>query len=50
MRTQLGPTVAVSRRLKTDDGDVMVTVVGEIPPGTAERVALSMHLTGEVAQ
>ena len=43
VRTQLGPTVAVSRRLKTDDGDVMVTVVGEIPLGTAERVALSMR-------
>jgi sigma-E factor negative regulatory protein RseB len=43
VRTQLGPTVAVSRRLKTSDGDVMVTVVGEIPLGTAERVALSMR-------
>lgn len=50
IRTQLGPTVAVSRRLKTDDGDVMVTVVGEIPLSTAERVALSMRSTGEVAQ
>ncbi|MFI8483057.1 MucB/RseB C-terminal domain-containing protein [Pseudomonas sp. NPDC078700] len=42
-RTQLGPTVAVSRRLATDAGDVMVTVVGEIPLGTAERVALSVR-------
>lgn len=42
-RNQLGPTVAVSRRLTTDDGDVMVTVVGEIPLGTAERVAMSMR-------
>lgn len=50
MRTQLGPTAAVSRRLKTDDGDVMVTVVGEIPLGTAERVALSMRAVTEVAQ
>jgi sigma-E factor negative regulatory protein RseB len=49
MRTQLGPTVAVSRRLKTNDGDVMVTVVGEIPLGTAERVALSMRSTAEEA-
>jgi len=49
VRTQLGPTVAVSRRLKTADGDVMVTVVGEIPLGTAERVALSMRSTAEVA-
>ncbi|ARU87532.1 MucB/RseB C-terminal domain-containing protein [Pseudomonas sp. M30-35] len=42
-RTQLGPTVAVSRRLATASGDVMVTVVGEIPLGTAERVALSVR-------
>lgn len=45
-RSQLGPTVAVSRRLSTSDGDVMVTVVGEIPLGTAERVALSMRSAG----
>lgn len=50
VRTQVGPTVAVSRRLKTEDGDVMVTVVGEIPLGTAERVALSMRLAAEVVQ
>ncbi|WP_137889308.1 MucB/RseB C-terminal domain-containing protein [Pseudomonas sp. 2FE] len=42
-RSQLGPTVAVSKRMSTVDGDVMVTVVGEIPLGTAERVALSMR-------
>jgi sigma-E factor negative regulatory protein RseB len=43
IRTQLGPTVAVSRRLTTPKGDAMVTVVGEIPMGTAERIALSMR-------
>jgi sigma-E factor negative regulatory protein RseB len=43
IRTQLGPTVAVSRRLTTPQGDAMVTVVGEIPLGTAERIALSMR-------
>lgn len=43
---ELGPTVAVSRRLSTADGDVMVTVVGEIPVGTAERIALSMRSAG----
>ncbi|KPY47623.1 Alginate regulatory protein MucB [Pseudomonas syringae pv. rhaphiolepidis] len=43
IRTQLGPTVAVSRRLTTPQGDMMVTVVGEIPMGTAERIALSMR-------
>lgn len=42
-RSQLGPTVAVSKRMSTAGGDVMVTVVGEIPLGTAERVALSMR-------
>ena len=42
-RTQLGPTVAVSRRLNTGEGEVMVTVVGEIPIGTAERIALSVR-------
>ncbi|MDX1366721.1 MucB/RseB C-terminal domain-containing protein [Pseudomonas sp.] len=50
-RSQLGPTAAVSRRLVTDDGDVMVTVVGEIPLGTAERIALSMRaLEGQAIQ
>lgn len=42
-RSQLGPTVAVSRKQATSDGGMMVTVVGEIPLGTAERVALSMR-------
>ncbi|MCO6055184.1 MucB/RseB C-terminal domain-containing protein [Pseudomonas sp. MOB-449] len=42
-RSQLGPTVMVSKRVSTPNGDVMVTVVGEIPLGTAERVALSMR-------
>lgn len=44
-RTQLGPTVAVSRRLTTPKGDTLVTVVGEIPLGTAERIALSLRST-----
>jgi sigma-E factor negative regulatory protein RseB len=42
-RSQLGPTAAVSRRLATDQGDLLVTVIGEIPLGTAERVALSIR-------
>ncbi|CAM4070824.1 Sigma factor AlgU regulatory protein MucB [Pseudomonas reidholzensis] len=42
-RVQLGPTVAVSRHLTTPTGKVVVTVVGEIPMGTAERIALSMR-------
>lgn len=43
IRTQLGPTSAVSRHLMTAKGAIRVTVVGEIPLGTAERVALSMR-------
>ncbi|KAA0944712.1 MULTISPECIES: MucB/RseB C-terminal domain-containing protein [unclassified Pseudomonas] len=42
-RVQLGPTVAVSRRLDTPEGQMMATVVGEIPIGTAERIALSVR-------
>lgn len=45
-RTQLGPTTVVSRRFASEDGGTMVTVVGEIPSGTAERVALSMRPSG----
>ena len=48
-RNQMGPTVAVSKRLSTADGDVMVTVVGEVPLGTAERVALSMRAGADQA-
>ena len=42
-RVQLGPTVAVSRRMTTTEGEVVATVVGEIPLGTAERIALSVR-------
>lgn len=42
-RVQLGPTVAVSRRMSTPQGDIVATVVGEIPMGTAERIALSVR-------
>jgi len=40
---QLGPTTVVSRRLLRAQGDWMITVVGEIPPATAERIALSIR-------
>ncbi|MDD2047877.1 MucB/RseB C-terminal domain-containing protein [Pseudomonas putida] len=50
IRTQLGPTVAVSRRLTTPKGEMMITVVGEIPIGTAERIALSMRSQDAQAQ
>ncbi len=49
-RSQLGPTAVVSRRYAGDDGGTMVTVVGEVPLGTAERVALSMRPTGAQPQ
>lgn len=42
-RSQLGPTVVVSRRIATEEGGVMVTVVGEVPLGTAERIALAIQ-------
>ena len=42
-RMQLGPTAVVSKHMQAADGDFMVTVVGEIPPGTAERVALAIR-------
>lgn len=50
IRTQLGPTVAVSRRLNTPEGEVIVTVVGEIPMGTAERIALSFRANATQAK
>ena len=43
-RRQLGPTAVVFRKFVSDTQKVMVTVVGEIPIGTAERVALSMRI------
>lgn len=49
-RTQLGPTAVVSKRMPTAAGEFTVTVVGEIPPGTAERVALAMRPAQESAQ
>lgn len=42
LRAQLGPTVAVSRRLMTRDKLYLATVVGEIPPMAAERIAESL--------
>ncbi|MCY1403966.1 Sigma factor AlgU regulatory protein MucB [compost metagenome] len=49
IRTQLGPTAVVSKRVP-GDGGTMVTVVGEIPSGTAERIALSMRAQGSPPQ
>jgi negative regulator of sigma E activity len=36
--------------MPTAAGEFTVTVVGEIPPGTAERVALAMRPAQESAQ
>src|SRR5690554_234305 len=42
-RRLLGPTSVVSRKVTVDQQQVMVIVVGEIPLGTAERIAVSMQ-------
>lgn len=42
LRAQLGPTVAISRKLVRADGDYLATVVGEVPAVAAERVADSL--------
>lgn len=42
LRAQLGPTVAVSRKLNLTEGLFLATVVGEIPPATAERIVGSL--------
>lgn len=41
---QMGPTAVISRPLNGDDGLRMVTVLGEIPAATAQRIALSVSL------
>lgn len=46
-RLQLGPTAVVSRKVTDDSETLIVTVVGEIPMGSAERIALSVHAQQE---
>lgn len=46
-RHQLGPTAVVSRKVVRSDANIMITVVGEIPLGSAERIALSMYSSQE---
>lgn len=48
-RRQLGPTAVVSRKAEQGAKTVMVTVIGEIPLGSAERIALSMQAEQEQA-
>lgn len=45
-RRQFGPTAVVSRKVIHKAESLMITVVGEIPIGSAERVVLSMQ-TGQ---
>lgn len=42
-RRQIGPTAVVSRKVMQGADTLMVTVVGEIPLASAERVTLSVH-------
>ncbi|UAW97718.1 MucB/RseB C-terminal domain-containing protein [Halopseudomonas nanhaiensis] len=42
VRAQLGPTVAISRRLAMPNGTYLATLVGEIPAATAERIVASL--------
>lgn len=51
VRAQLGPTVAISRRLARPDGTYLATLVGEIPAATAERIVASLlPVQGDVQQ
>lgn len=50
LRAQLGPTVAVSRKLSLNNGVFLATVVGEIPPAAAERIAASFDQSVEAQQ
>ncbi|QEY58989.1 RNA polymerase subunit sigma [Pseudomonas sp. C27(2019)] len=42
-RRQIGPTAVVSKKIMQGAEALMVTVVGEIPLASAERVTLSVH-------
>lgn len=51
VRAQLGPTVAISRKLPMPDGTYLATLVGEIPTATAERIVASLlPMQGDVQQ
>ncbi|TWI58784.1 MucB/RseB-like sigma(E) regulatory protein [Pseudomonas duriflava] len=42
-RNQFGPTSVVSKRINPSNKDTLITVVGEIPLGAAERIALAVR-------
>ncbi|WP_111657111.1 MucB/RseB C-terminal domain-containing protein [Isoalcanivorax indicus] len=48
--SRMGPTVAVSRRLEQGDSAWLVTLVGEIPQATAERVLAAASVRLDAAQ
>lgn len=50
LRAQLGPTVAISRKLERAEGAYLATVVGEVPAAAAERVADSFLSDAESTQ
>lgn len=41
---QLGPTTVLTRQMETQQGTYMLTVLGEIPPETAQRLAHSVRI------
>lgn len=41
--SRTGATVLLSRDLSSEQGDFLVTVVGEVPPKTAQRIAASVY-------
>ena len=43
----MGPTVAVSRRVDNATGSFLLTLVGEVPQVTAERVLGEVRLNGQ---
>lgn len=45
--SRLGPTVAVSRRVDNTTGSFLLTLVGEVPQATAERVLSDVRLNGQ---
>lgn len=46
---QLGPTVVISRPVEEGSQRYMITVLGEVPAATAQRIALSVSLSSNGA-
>ncbi|MDF1780076.1 MAG: MucB/RseB C-terminal domain-containing protein [Alcanivoracaceae bacterium] len=43
--SQMGPTVALTKRFTEEDGEWLVTLVGEVPPDTALKVVAGLSLS-----